>query len=82
MTKNLKDAKGKDLDINILSRGDNKKANKINNREKRNEETKQKRNVQQRSEIVPKGKVLNRRNVCPEKNSSKREKSLFLKERC
>ena len=40
MTKNLKDAKGKDLDINILSRGDNKKANKINNREKRNEETK------------------------------------------
>ena len=55
------------MDTNVLSSGDNKKANKVNNRKKRNEETK-KRNVpllKQRSEIIPKGKVLNRRNVCP-----------------
>ena len=36
------------MDINILSRGDNKKANKINNCKKRNEETKKRNEIEKK----------------------------------
>ena len=36
------------MDINILSRGDNKKANKVNNRKKRNEETKKRDEIEKK----------------------------------
>ena len=49
---------------------------------KRTKQITVKKEMKKRSEIVPKGNILNRRNVCPEKNSSKQEKSLFLKEQC
>ena len=36
------------MDTNILSRGDKKKANKINNRKKRNEETKKRNEIEKK----------------------------------